>query len=144
MGRGRNGAGRSARTISDIRRERSGSRTSYFFTVNGYRGELRIFAETWGRNSRDTLFLVNDSYNRAENVDPGTGRSIVLKALKAWRKEVKDAPEGTIWSGIANGDDNLGERRVRFYRSLGFSAPTREDMQLGIKRNGKVVPFSYL
>jgi hypothetical protein len=144
MGRGRNGAGRQGRTTTGIRRQREGSRTSYTFTVNGQRGELRVFADNPGYRVRDTLFLVNGSYDRANTMDAATGRSLVLQALKAWRREVKDAPEGTMWGGYANGDDGLGDRRVKFYRNLGFSPPTREDVQLGIKRNGKVVPFSYL
>lgn len=90
--------------------------------------------------ARPVIFLINDDTDRVRT-EGTTGQVIVLKALRAWRHHVAQAPNGTIWLEKPADNDGFGANRATFYLRMGFSRQGNDGYQYAIKRNGKVVPF---
>lgn len=124
---------------------------SYSYTVNGNYAKLSIY-KPYGGYPGSVGFKVNGAYTTNSNLDPATGQSIMLRAIRSWRDHVKTAPEGAIYRVTAARGDrrvvrgqlvNGGTERAKFYQSMGFSAPQGYDgIQSTIKRDGKMVPYT--
>jgi hypothetical protein len=158
MGRGRNGAGRNGRKPQRAIRLNpdteyipyGNSYAEYEFRVDGNRAKLEISPHFRGYGFHAVEFSVNGEFKLDENdpVDTGTGRTIVLRAIQAWRHYADRAPEGTKYIiHASSGDERANgrqvvEQRYRLYRNFGFSEPDVSGYQYAIKRKGKIVPYT--
>lgn len=127
-------------------------RVTYDYTIDGNRAQLYVSKPMNGYPG-SVGFTVNEWYTTTgTRIDPGTGRSIMMRAIRSWRDHVKSTPEGSIYRvTAAEGDSRVvrgrtvdgGEERAKFYQSMGFSEPTGSSrIQSSIKRDGKMVPYT--
>lgn len=158
MGRGSNGAGRSSRKAKRSIRLNpeteyiayGKSSAEYEFRVDGNRAKLEISPHFRGYGFHSVEFAVNGEFKLDENdpIDTGTGRTIVLRAIQAWRHYANSAPAGTKYIVHAStGDErangrSVAEQRYRLYLNFGFSEPDAAGYQYAIKRSGKIVPYT--
>jgi hypothetical protein len=83
-------------------------------------------------------FKVNDSFDK-KPLKPEESKAIMYKLRALLKEDVKKSPDGTIFDCHPHAEDGYKEKRVTFYKLMGF-AETENDSMRAIVKNGKLVP----